>query len=520
MSDSREFKRNVASILLLFAGMILGSTPVLGDDGGDDGGRHFSIGNGYGGGAAIPEPAIPPGIDVFNLSLEETKLYSRSYNFELVGHSYFKGPWLTPFAQAHGLGAGFNTVRVYNGIGYLAGYNGPPTLFGVLIADVSDPKNMIPLSFIPCTLGTRCVYIRVNVDKHILVATHDTTSSSPYPASGPVQAGVSFTDVSDPRNPKPLGYIVTEPNGNTHGLAIDDRYVYACATTAQSKTNVGSNHEVTIIDYLDPTNPKMVGSFHVQGQHVGEAYGPTDAGPNLDGTRQVIWCHEIFYDKDKIYVAYRDAGLIILDVTDRTNPKQISRYDYVPPYSGQGFGASHSAVPILPTPESIPTLVINTDELFGCPPGFGRVIDITDLSNPQVLSTFRIPYVSDGYDFANEQFVCPPGGSLTSHLPWQSYLSSSLFFQTWYNEGERAFDFSNPYEPREIGYYISPPYICGEFTKSCGGGAFTPVFRHSREEFQDPATGLIYVTDGNGGGLTVLRWTGPVPPNHQIPGAR
>src|SRR5437870_3373157 len=86
---------------------------------------------GYGGGAAIPEPILPTGLDVFDLSLEETRLYSRSLNFEVVGHSYFKGPWLTPFARQHGLGAGFNTPRVYDGIAYLAGYNGPPTLFGV-----------------------------------------------------------------------------------------------------------------------------------------------------------------------------------------------------------------------------------------------------------------------------------------------------------------------------------------------------------------------------------------------------
>jgi hypothetical protein len=100
-------------------------------------------------------------------------------NFEVVGHSYFKGPWLTPFARQHGLGAGFNTLRVHDGILYGGGYGGPPTLFGVLIADVRDPTNMQPLSFVPCNPGTRCVYIRVNNDKHILVAGHDTNNSNP-----------------------------------------------------------------------------------------------------------------------------------------------------------------------------------------------------------------------------------------------------------------------------------------------------------------------------------------------------
>jgi hypothetical protein len=29
--------------------------------------------------------------------------------------------------------------------------------------------------------------------------------------------------------------------------------------------------------------------------------------------------------------------------------------------------------------------------------------------------------------------------------------------------------------------------------------------------WQDPDTKLIYMSDGNGGGITVLRWTGPLP---------
>ena len=481
---------------------------------------------GYGGGARIPEPVVPSGVDVFNLSLEQTRRYSRSYNFEVVGHSYFKGPWLSPFAKQHNLGAGFNGVRVYDGIAYLGGYNGPPTLFGTLIADVHDPQNMKPLAFVPCRPGTRCVYVRVNTQRHILVGAHDKSKDDPAqpPAGQPAQAGVSFTDVSDPAKPKELGFIETEPDGATHGFDIDDRYAYVCATTPKSKKNPGKgffqNHELVIIDYQDPTHPVQVGNFHVPGQEMGEEYGPTDAGKNPDGTPQMIWCHEIFYDKDKLYVAYRDAGMIVLDVHDRTHPVQVSRLDYVPPYSGQNFGAAHSSVPVLPTKDAVPKLVINTDELFGCPPGFGRVMDISDLSNPQVISTFRLPHTSDDFDFTAGQFNCPPGGSLTSHLPWQSSRSPSLFFITWYSEGLRAIDFSNPYEPREIGYYYSPPYVCGEYTKSCGGGVYTPVFRHSREEFEDPTTGLVYMTDGNGGGLTVLRYTGPVPRNPPLPGAR
>jgi hypothetical protein len=122
-----------------------------------------------------PTCHVPANVDVFNLDLAGTQKYSASQNFELLGHTYFKIPERTAYAKAEGragpeLGAGFNTVRVYDGIAYLAGYNAPPTISGVLIADVHDPKDIKPLSFIPCQpAGARCSYLRVNQQKKILM---------------------------------------------------------------------------------------------------------------------------------------------------------------------------------------------------------------------------------------------------------------------------------------------------------------------------------------------------------------
>jgi hypothetical protein len=145
-------------------------------------------------------------------------------------------------------------------------------------------------------------------------------------------------------------------------------------------------------------------------------------------------------------------------------------------------------------------------------------MDVSYPAFPQVISSFRIPSVDDVYDFTAKRFVCPPG-SHSAHMMWPDYRAPGLMYQAWYTEGLRVVDYSNPFLPREVGYYLSPPYICGEFTSNCGGGP-PPVYRHTREPFQDPDTGLIYVTDGSGGGVTVLRWTGQIPPNPPIPAAR
>ena len=51
---------------------------------------------------AVQSVPIPPGVDPFNLSLDEIKKYSSSKGFEVVGHSYLKIPQRTPWAKGEG----------------------------------------------------------------------------------------------------------------------------------------------------------------------------------------------------------------------------------------------------------------------------------------------------------------------------------------------------------------------------------------------------------------------------------
>ncbi len=473
---------------------------------------------GQGAGVEIKEPPVPAGIDVFNLNLGQTRAFSRSKNFEVVGQSYFKVPERTQSAKDNGLGCGFNTPRVHKGIALLGGYNSPPTCFGIVIADVSDPQNMKVLSFIPCKAGTRCNYLRWNTARNILVFGNSRNADNPIqpPAGTPTDSGWSFWDISDPAHPVELGHLPIRPNGTTHGMEIDDQFLYGCGQTA----GVGpvSRDELQIIRYNNPSAPVQVSALHIQGQRSGEGFAPEDQ-LNPDGTNQIISCHEINFHNDRLYIAYRDAGLVIVDVSNRSNPRIIGRLDYVPPFNGGSLGAAHTSAPVVVDPDEHPSLVVHTDEIFTCPPGFGRIIDVSDLQNPQVvagerpanlqvLSSYRLPHVDDAFDSDTGQFVCRDGQQ-SIHQPWFDFRSPSLFYQAWYDQGLRAWDISNPFLPREVGYYLSPRYE--------GAGR---VGRHIREAFQDPDTGLIYMTDGNGGGLTVLRWTGPIPPRPPIPGAR
>jgi len=215
-------------------------------------------------------------------------------------------------------------------------------------------------------------------------------------------------------------------------------------------------------------------------------------------------------------VAWRDVGVVILDVSDPRAPRLVGKpFDYVPPYHGGSLGAAHTAAPAPHPGRPQATIVVVNDEIFECPPGIDRILDVSDPGNVTLLSTIRLP-VDDRVDPATGQFVCPPGQQSAHYIWFDHRTPGTLFYQAWYGQGLRAFDLSNPYAPREVGYYISPNYHDPKEQRP----AIALGARQTREIYLDPQTNLLYMTDGNGGGLTVLRYTGPLPTVPPIPGVR
>jgi hypothetical protein len=298
-------------------------------------------------------------------------------------------------------------------------------------------------------------------------------------------------------------------------MEMDDKYVYACGSTADTVAADGRTPGIlNVLDYTDPANPVRVGEFHVPGQLRGESFAPDDTmQPN--GSLQYPFCHEAIKDGNRLYVAYRDSGAIILDISDPTKPVQLGRWDYVPPYNGDPAvppGATPGAHTFAPAPHEDspnPRIALVTDEHSACPPGFGRILDISDPAHMTLLSTYHVAGVDDQFDWSTKTFTCL-GGTQSTHLPYFDPRGhGSLFYQAWYAQGLRVMDISNPYSPKEVGYYISP-----------NTDSPSNPFRTTREVYVDPASDLLYVTDGNGGGMTVLRYTGPMPDHPPLPGVR
>jgi hypothetical protein len=79
---------------------------------------------------------------------------------------------------------------------------------------------------------------------------------------------------------------------------------------------------------------------------------------------------------------------------------------------------------------------------------------------------------------------------------------------TWFNAGVRAIDVRNPYQPKELGYYI--PAITEATDKRCikvdGKDRCKVAIQSNNVETDD--RGLIYVVDRTNTGLHILELTG------------
>jgi hypothetical protein len=173
-----------------------------------------------------------------------------------------------------------------------------------------------------------------------------------------------------------------------------------------------------------------------------------------------------------------------------------SRFDPYPPFVSSTF--THSAVIIPDRPAEVngntknrPAYIWMADENGGCPLEYARIISVESEITPAMVGAFALPInVLD--NCLNQPITEPDGVQLRRPIAQQNHnptVFKNLVFNGWYGHGLRAIDISNPFTPREVGYFLPAPQ---------GIIRTYPVFKD----------GLIYYND-NRSGLHVLRYTGP-----------
>jgi len=414
-----------------------------------------------------------------------TPEYAR--NMRLIGHSDISG-------RGDGL-----QLMVHRGYAYV----GHPWSQGFSIVDVRDPRRPGAVTYVPAPANTWNIHLQAHDDLLLVINALDlfagvdafaderayytkSVGDSVGNRVGAGQrrrawtAGMTVFDISTPDRPRKIGQLDVDGVGFHRLWYVGGRWAYASALL-----DGYSDYIFVTIDLADPTRPELAGRWSLPGMN--RAAGETDQAP--PGRRWAL--HHALVAGDTAYACWRDGGLTLLDVADRTAPKLIRHHNWCPPYGG----GTHSALPLVDR-----GLLVVADEAVLDDEADGRkhtwVFDIREPANPISISTFPIPAERD---------YAKKGGHFGPHNLHEnrpgSFVSDTLVFATWQNAGIRAFDLSDPYHPVETGALV-PAAPRTMLDKRPG----RPQVIQSADVFVD-AQGLVYATDYNAG-LEIIEYGG------------
>jgi hypothetical protein len=381
-------------------------------------------------------------------------------------------------------------IMVQDGYAYVAHmFSG-----GFTVLDVKDPRNPKPVNFVPTPPNTWAIHLQAHGDLLLVINEVDLfrlfTDESEYyggnigDAYGRIEknfaAGLRVYDISDRANPREIGFMPVDGLGLHRIWYVGGRYAYISV-----HVDGYIDHFFMVIDMSDPTKPVEAGRWHLPGIHA--AGGET---PDWSPDQRYALHHGLVAD-GIAYTAWRDGGLVLLDVKDPANITMLSHLNTNPPFGG----GTHSCLP-LPSRG----LVVVADEAVAdeCADGvkYTWVVDVRDPTNPVPISTFPTP---DEDDYATL------GGHFGPHNLHEnrpgSFQSDTLVFATYQNAGVRVFDISNQFRPEETGYFVPGPP-----EKMFDTRPGRPAVAHTADVFVDP-NGVMYVTDWNVG-LYILQYKG------------
>ncbi len=397
-------------------------------------------------------------------------------NIKFVGHS-----------DQGGRGDGVQ-VMVHRGYAYIGhGYSN-----GITVLDVRDPRHPKHVSFLPCPPNTRAIHLQTHGDLLLAVngpsvwtmkvdpKAYFSGSSADTLKGQQFTAGIRVFDIARPEAPREIGFMPTEGIGPHRIWYVGGRYAYASIHTPEF-----SDHVLAIIDMDDPTRPQVVGRYWLPGMRVGA--GETPNFPK--GKRFAL--HHALVAGSLAYGAWRDGGLTVLDVADPTRPKLLCHRNLDPPFGG----GTHSPLPL---PDRNLLVLADEANFADCSQGFRHtwIFDVRAPGNPVSFATMPVPSDAD---------YCKKGGNFGPHNLWENrpgaFQSSRYIFATYHNAGVRVFDIENPFQPREVAYFVPP-----DPERMFDPRPNRPKVIQSADCLVD-AQGMMYVTDNNAG-LYILQFEG------------
>jgi choice-of-anchor B domain-containing protein len=328
---------------------------------------------------------------------------------------------------------------------------------GTAFVDVTDPVNPSLLGFLPSRNGGAASWrdIKVYADHAFIVA--DGTPNANH--------GLQVFDLSQLRGITPGTTLTTTAGmngvGAAHNIAINEDTGFAYIVGS----NIICGGGLYMVDISNPTQPQEAGCFSDDG-YTHDVQCVTYTGPDT------------VYFGNEICVAYNEDSITIVDVTNKAQPREISRTVYTGvQYTHQGWFLDDNH-----------TYLIMNDELDESRGGFNttsHLYDVSDLDNPIETGRYR---------------------GVTRAIDHNLYTLNNFVFESNYRAGLRILRSTNiaTGSLAEVAYFDTIP---------CSNDA----------QFSGVWSTYIYFPSGNivssdiGGGLFVLQadWSAINDPNLQ-----
>jgi hypothetical protein len=430
-----------------------------------------------------------------------------AWNIEVVGHNV--------------LGyRGYNAdLWVYEGFAYVGQWgfgdwaNGSKDRFcpsgsntSVLVLDTRNPSNPQVVARLQNPPNTSAEDIVVYTAEYGTYRGHDIAAvgiqwcgDSRYDPAA--DRGLMLWDVTNPTAPVQVGYLNTGCcTRGVHEFEVehrsDLRRTFAYATVPASRypdANTPSGYrdqngdgDFRLIDITNPAQPFQVSDWGIQ-----DIGGPFTAGQGCDPDPNYGHGAEPSEDGRTVFLSYWDSGFIELDLTNPAQPVFRGRTVYPANADGDAHSSNY---------DDARGLLFTADEDFckNSGPdierglGYLRVYNYANPATPVQIGQYRTP---------NSLGTGGPGsGDYSIHNP---LVVGTDVYASWYSDGIRVIDASDPTNLREVAYFV-PPSANNPVKPSQRG-----VLSNAPQVWgvvYDETTDLIYASDMNSG-LWILRRT-------------
>ncbi|HEY9530390.1 MAG TPA: hypothetical protein VIQ55_03300 [Burkholderiales bacterium] len=397
-------------------------------------------------------------------------------NMKLLSHHTLNG--------FGGMGEGMSMQLARDGrrVLWLAHESAPKNFTAVDVSDPRAPKVIVQTDLPHAQMRSNSL----EVSGELMAVAYQVTKVGMKPA------GFELFDIAVPEKPRSIAFFdAAGPHSRgCHQLwFVDGKTVHmACADPELRPRNPKDDQVYRIVDVSNPAKPTAVGRWYLPGTMDGDdAPPPERLAPRFDAGFRAHNTNVYPQRPDRCYLGYLDGGIMVLDISDASRPKLVSRWSNSPPYNG----FSHTVLPLFERN----LLVVSDESIQDNAADWPKLVWLLDARDERHLVSIATLPAAPVDTFRRR------GGRFGAHNLHENppvpgaWKSETIVIGTFFNAGVRAYDISDPYAPREVAYFVPP----APENSPVGSVQINDCFVDDR--------GIVFTVDRHAGGLYALEMT-------------